>query len=172
MGRLGESDDSRVSARELRVVRRSDLPAPAETVWSRAVSPEGINHELGPALRMTMPRSMKGRTIDDVEVGRALGRSWILLFGLIPFDYDDICLVEIERGRRFLERSSMFSMSLWQHEREVSPVSNASCSVTDRLTFVPRGWIAAFPGGRGLARTIVNAIFRHRHRRLRRHFGD
>ena len=34
------------------------LAAPAEQVWAAAVSEEGINHELGPWLRMTMPKAI------------------------------------------------------------------------------------------------------------------
>ena len=34
----------------------SEVPAPVEKVWQRVTSPEGINHELGPFLKMTMPR--------------------------------------------------------------------------------------------------------------------
>ncbi len=64
------------------VVQASTLPAAAEDVWARAVTPEGINDELRPLLRMTMPRSLRGKTISEVPLGEPLGRSWILLFGL------------------------------------------------------------------------------------------
>jgi hypothetical protein len=87
------------------VEQTTELSAPAGVVWERAVSPEGINHELAPLLRMTMPRGLRGATIDDVAVGEPLGRAWILLFGFLPVDYDDLALAEVEPGRRFLERS-------------------------------------------------------------------
>ena len=117
------------------VEQSSVVAAPADDVWGRAVSEEGINDELRPILRMTMPRALRGKTIDDVEVGVPLGRSWILLFGLIPVDYDDLCLAELEAGHRFLERSSTLTMRPWQHERTVEAVDPGSCRVTDRLTF-------------------------------------
>ena len=60
-------------------------------------------------MRMTVPRRLRGKTIDDVEPGEGLGRSWLLLFGLIPFDYDDLGLAELGPGHRFLERSTMLT---------------------------------------------------------------
>jgi hypothetical protein len=60
---------------------------------------------------------LRGRTIDDIRPGTRAGRSWILLFGLIPVDYDDLGIAELEPGRRFLERSTMLSMGFWEHER-------------------------------------------------------
>jgi hypothetical protein len=93
------------------VVQRSTVRASAEDVWLRVVTPEGINDELRPWMRMTIPRSLRGKTIDDVEPGHRLGRSWLLLFGVFPFDYDDLGLAELGPGFRFLERSTMLSMS-------------------------------------------------------------
>ena len=119
-----------------------------------------------------MPAGLQGKTIDDVEVGAPLGRSWILLGGLIPVDFDDLRLVELEPGRRFLERSRTLTFSLWQHERVVEPEGEGSCRVTDRLGFELRPALAWLPGLSQLARTIVAALFRHRHRRLARHHSE
>jgi hypothetical protein len=143
------------------VEQTTELSAPAGVVWERAVSPEGINHELAPLLRMTMPRGLRGATIDDVAVGEPLGRAWILLFGFLPVDYDDLALAELEPGRRFLERSSLLSLRSWQHERRVEPLGADTCRLTDRLTFEPR-----IPGTRGLARRVIAFLFRRRHRRM------
>jgi ligand-binding SRPBCC domain-containing protein len=159
------------SDRELSVVQTSRLAAPADQVWSRVVSAEGINHELGPWMRMTMPKSVRGKTIDEVPVGEALGRSWVLLFGVVPVDYDDLCLAELEPGRRFLERSRLFSMARWQHEREVRP-DGGGCEVSDRLTFELRRPVATVPGSAAAARAVIARVFRHRHRRLAAWFGS
>jgi hypothetical protein len=129
------------------------------------VTPAGINDELRPLLRMTMPPSLHGKTISEVPLGEPLGRSWILLFGLVPVDYDDLGLAERGPGFRFLERSKMLSMSSWEHERTVAP-AEPGCEVTDRLTFRLRGPLAAAPGSARLARAIVARLFAHRHRRL------
>jgi hypothetical protein len=143
------------------VEQTTEIQAPASVVWERAVSPEGINHELSPILRMTMPRGLRDATIDDVAVGEPLGRAWILLFRFLPVDYDDLSLAELEPGRRFLERSSMLSLRFWQHERIVEPLGEGACRLTDRLTLEPR-----IPGTRGLARRIVAFLFRRRHARM------
>jgi hypothetical protein len=149
-----------------RVEQTSVVPGRAEEIWARAISEEGINDELRPILRMTMPAALRGKTIDDVEVGVPLGRSWILLFGLIPVDYDYLHLAELGPGHRFLERSEMLSMRVWQHERSVEPVGEDTSRVTDRLGFELRRPLAWIPGSGRLARAIVAALFRHRHRRL------
>jgi hypothetical protein len=152
------------------VEQSSVVPADADRVWARAVSEEGVNDELRPILRMTMPARLRGKTIDDVEVGVQLGRSRILLFGLIPVDYDDLSLAELGPGNRFLERSEMLSMRVWQHERNVEPIDAGLCRVTDRLGFELRRPLAWIPGSARLARATVAALFRHRHRRLSRAF--
>ena len=142
------------------------IPVPAERVWARAVTPAGVNHELGPWIRMTMPRALRGRTIDDVEPGQPLGRSWLLLLGVVPFDYDDLGIAELEPGRRFLERSTMLSMRSWEHERTVEPRGDDACEVTDRLRFELRRGLAWVPGSARIARAFVARTFAHRHRRL------
>ena len=148
------------------VERTTELPAPAREVWARVTSIDGVNHELRPWMRMTVPRGADGLSLEDVELNRPVGRSWVLALGVIPFDYDDVTLVERGPGLRFLERSPMGSMRLWQHERFVEPRGEAACTITDRLTFEPRIRAAS-----RLARGIVERTFRHRHRRLSRWFG-
>ena len=128
-------------------------------------SPEGINDELMPFMRMTIPPHLSGKTIDEMPVREKIGRSWLLLFGLLPIDYDDITLAELEPGRRFLERSTMMSMSAWEHERTLSPFDSGT-EVTDRIAFTmrpPLGWI---PGAHALLRATLLRLFDHRHRRL------
>jgi hypothetical protein len=147
----------------------SRLPVRADDVWARAVTEPGINDELRPLLRMTFPRELRGMTIDEVDVGVPLGRSWILLGGIVPVDYDDLLLAELEPGRRFLERSRTLSFAVWQHERTVEPDGDHACRVTDRLGFELRPALARTPGSARLAGTVVAALFRHRHRRLARH---
>jgi ligand-binding SRPBCC domain-containing protein len=152
------------------VATTSRLNAAPETVWQRAVSPEGINYELRPLMRMTMPRRLRGMSIEDAPLGEKLGRSWVLLLGFIPFEFDDLTLAERGPGNRFLERSQMLAMKVWEHERTVTGSDGAS-EVSDRIGFEPRRGIAWIPGVTALLRTIVGLTFRHRHRRLVRYFG-
>jgi hypothetical protein len=143
----------------------SRLEAAPEAVWVRVTSAEGINDEMAPLFRMTVPRGLAVLDLDRVEPGR-LGRSWILLFGVLPVDYDDLGLERIEPGRGFLERSTMFSQRLWEHERTIEPLADGGCTVSDRVAWEPR---LPLPGR--LLRPLFGAFFRHRHRRLRRRFG-
>jgi hypothetical protein len=142
----------------------STLRAEPAAVWERAMSAEGINAELGPLLRMTVPRGMESLDLHGLEPG-PLGRSWLLLFGLIPVDYDQIGLARIEPGRGFLERSTMLSQRLWEHERTIEAGEEGTV-IRDRLAWEPR---LPLPGR--LLRPLVAATFRHRHKQLRRHFG-
>lgn len=139
----------------------SDLEAGAEAVWARAIDPAGINDELRPLMRMTVPSGAEDFGLDDPEPGH-IGRSWILLFGFLPFDYDDITVVRAEPGRGFLERSSMLSMRLWEHERTLEPLGDDRCRITDRVAWEP---CLPLPGA--WLRPLIRATFNHRHRRLR-----
>src|SRR5213079_1530467 len=112
----------------------SKLNAPAAEVWERVITPKGINDEMGPWMKMTIPKGIDSLSLGSVTLGEPIGRSWILLFGVVPIDYDDVTLVELENGHRFLERSPMMSMRLWEHERSVEPGSGG-CTVTDRIRF-------------------------------------
>ena len=144
----------------------SKLDAPAGRVWERISTFEGVNDELRPLLRMTAPRHL--RTLDpaDVHLGERIFRSWVLLFGLLPVDYDDLTLIALEPGRGFHERSRLLSMRVWEHERWIEPDGDGACMLRDRLSFEPRLLVP-----RRVARPIIRALFRHRHRRLRRRFG-
>ena len=144
----------------------SHLAASADDVWSRISSLRGVNDELRPLLRMTIPRGVEQLDSDQVIVGERIGRSWLLLFGLIPIDFDDLTLVALEPGRGFEERSRMLSMRVWEHERRLQPPRRGGCVVTDRLRFEPR-----LPATRRLLYRVVRTTFEHRHRRLRARFG-
>lgn len=152
------------------VVQQSSVAAPAEEVWAAAISEEGINYELKPLLRMTMPKALRGKTMADVPVGEPLGRSWILLFGLIPVDYDDLSLAALGPGMSFHERSTMLSMTTWEHERSMEPETEGAL-VTDRLTFQLRRPLRWLPGSDRLATAIVTRFFAHRHNRLAQRYG-
>jgi len=62
------------------IERQSVVDAPAEQVWQRVVTPEGINDELRPWMTMSMPRGAESITVDNIPIGRA----WLRLFGVLP----------------------------------------------------------------------------------------
>lgn len=147
------------------IVRSSRLAAPADRVWAHAITMAGVNRELWPLVQMSYPPEAATLSLDANQIGRPLFRSWIRLLGVLPFDYDEITLIEFEPGRRFLERSPMLTQAEWQHERTVEPCAGG-CTLTDRVEYRPRvAWLGAlYPLPFGLA-------FTWRHRRLTKMFG-
>jgi hypothetical protein len=138
---------------------------------------------------MTFPQGISDLTA-AWKPSERLFRSWLLLAGIFPIDYDDVVFEEVEPGRRFLERSSLLTQRVWEHFEEVEPgrrflersslltqrvwehertieSTPEGCLVTDRVRFVPRlPWLA------GLYRPVLRAVFRWRHRNLRSLFGE
>jgi ligand-binding SRPBCC domain-containing protein len=144
----------------------TSLRASAERVWAHASSFSGVNRELWPLARMTFPPAMARLTPDTVPVGRTAFRSWIMLFGLLPVEFDDFTLIELEPGQGFHEVSRMLSIREWRHRRTVTPAVEG-CVVRDEIAFVPRwrwtGWLLA---------QVYRRVFELRHRSLRRMFGN
>jgi ligand-binding SRPBCC domain-containing protein len=148
----------------------SEIDAPIERVWGAVTSSEGINYELRPYLRMTVPRPFRSVTINDISPGTRLGRSVFLLFGVLPFDYDDITVAEIDYGTRFREESTMMSMSKWVHERALRRCGECT-QVSDAVSFVARAPLGLVPGWSRLLAIMLTFLFRHRHRRLQALFN-
>jgi ligand-binding SRPBCC domain-containing protein len=142
----------------------SRLEADPGEVWAWIATAQGVNDELRPWMRMTVPGG-GDLDLDSIELGKPIGRSWVLFLGLIPIDYDEINVVELDRGRSFLERSKMLSQRAWEHARTIEPAAGGSV-ITDSIAWEPR-----LPLPAGALRPLFRAIFRHRHRRLRKRFG-
>jgi hypothetical protein len=114
---------------------------------------------------MTFPADVSDLT-RSWQPGKRLFRSWLLLGGVLPVDYDDVSFSEVEPGRRFLERSSLLTQRVWEHERIIEPAP-PGCRLTDRVRFVPRwAWLAP------VYARLFEAVFRLRHRNLRRLFSE
>jgi ligand-binding SRPBCC domain-containing protein len=151
------------------IERQSVVDAPAEEVWARVVTPEGINDEVRPWMTMSMPRGAEALTVDNVPVGVPIGRCWLRLFGVLPFDFDLLTIAALDRGRRFDEQSTMMSMRTWRHQRTVTPDGDAKAVVRDRITFELR---APLRPATPIVAAGLRALFGHRHRRLQRHFDN
>jgi ligand-binding SRPBCC domain-containing protein len=151
------------------IERQSVVDAPAEQVWARVVTPEGINDEVRPWMTMSMPRGAESMTVDNVPVGVPIGRAWLRLFGVLPFDYDRLTIAELKPGHSFDEQSTMMSMRTWRHQRTVTPDGDAKAVVRDRITFQLRTPLRpATP----IVAAGLRALFGHRHRRLQRYFAS
>ena len=124
-------------------------------MWARAATIAGVNAELAPFARMTCREG-------EIRVG-ALGRSWILLGGVLPIDYDDL-LPRGGRARPRLPRALAARLVL----RPGTTTARCRRSpdgtrVVDEVAFAPRLRAAG-----GLQALVFEATFRWRHRRLRR----
>jgi len=94
-------------------------------------------------------------------------RSYLLAFGVLPVDWDDLAFESITPGQGFVESASLATARVWRHERWIEPaVTSGSCRLGDHLTWVPRLAVAGAVLGR-----IVPLLFRHQHRRLVAMFG-
>ncbi|MFD6857151.1 hypothetical protein ACFWCF_07375 [Rhodococcus sp. NPDC060090] len=155
---------------EIVVEHESIVDAPNTVVWARVTSAEGINDELAPILAMRMPRWAHTLTEDTVPIGRPIARVPLLLFGVLPVEYDHLTIAEFEPGRRFHEKSTMMLMRRWEHERTLDPLSPESTRVHDRLTFELRIPLSRIPGAQAVARRVIATLFAHRHRRLAQFF--
>jgi ligand-binding SRPBCC domain-containing protein len=151
------------------IEQQSIVDAPAEKVWARVVTTEGINDEVRPWMTMSMPRGAKSLTVDDVPIGETIGRAWLRLFGVVPFDYDRLTIAELVPGRSFDEQSTMMSMRRWRHERSVTPEGDGKTVVRDRISFQLRALLRPLTP---VVAAGLRALFGHRHRRLQRHFAN
>jgi hypothetical protein len=144
----------------------SIVPAAPDEVWARVTTMAGVNDELMPVVRMTIPRELAAFTIADAPLGERAFRSWILLFGALPIDAHDLTLVGLDLGRGFHEHSSSLAQRHWIHRRTLTAVPEGT-RVTDEIQFAPRLAFLA-----PILRPLLHAIFRHRHRRLGRYFAS
>lgn len=149
----------------------SELAAPQPEVWSHASSMAGVNYELGPWVRMSHPPRFASLADalgagEPLLPGRTVFHSWITFARLILMDRHAFGFERLLPGEGFDERSHSWSQKLWLHRRRVVAISGGT-EVTDQLEFEPRLTLTA-----PLLRLIIAWLFRHRHRRLRRRFGD
>src|SRR4029453_1290622 len=82
-----------------------------------------------------MPPGAQSLTVDNVPIGVPIGRAWLRLFGILPFDYDRLCIAELDPGRGFDEQSTMMSMRQWRHQRTVTPDGDSKAVVRGCITF-------------------------------------
>ena len=138
-------------------------------MWERIITPEGINDELRPWMTMSMPRGAKSLTVDNIPVGTPIGRCWMRLFGVLPFDYDHLMIAELFPGRGFHEESTMLSAcGTGGTSAPSNRTATAKTLVRDRLTFELRGPLRLLTP---VVAAGIGALFGHRQRRLQRHFG-
>jgi hypothetical protein len=127
----------------------TEVGSSAARVWAGVTRMAGVNAELLPYVRMTCPAEFADRGIDEAPLGEVAFRSWLLAFGVLPFDLHALKLEEVGDGW-FVEVSSSWMQRVWRHERHVA---------------------ARTPLAEPLGRAVVAFLFRHRHRQLQRLYG-
>ncbi len=144
----------------------SKLHASTERVWEWITSVQGISAEMWPFLRMTVPKGTVSLNDVAIKLGVRMFRSYVFLFGILPIDYSDITLLELNIGEGFIEQSPMGSMKLWRHTRRIVPCPSDPNAVllVDQLTFQPR--MAS-----RLVKRFIHRVFVHRHNVLKANLG-
>jgi ligand-binding SRPBCC domain-containing protein len=151
---------------EVEIEVASTVGASRDAVWAVVSTMDGVNAELAPFVRMTHPDDRSSLADGSVVPGELVFRSWLLAFGVVPFDRHALVLDRVDAGRGFVEESTSWVQRRWRHERTLVDAAGGGTTVTDRLVVRPRVALA-----RPVVGAIVGALFRHRHRRLRRRFG-
>ncbi len=143
------------------VIQQADI----QDVWNRIETWEGVNYELAPLVRMTVPANFP--KVSDIPAdGKIHFVSYILLFGFLPIDAHKFGLRAVEAPHFFDERSHNFMMKVWTHKRTVASAGK-SVVVTDTCSLTPR-----LPLSGGLLTFVYRQVFRWRHRRLARYFAS
>jgi ligand-binding SRPBCC domain-containing protein len=136
-----------------------------EQLWAVISTMDGVNAELSPWMRMSVPVEIRGKSLADVPIGEVAFESWLLALRFLPFDRHRLCLVEVTPGHGFVERSSSYMQRVWQHERTLQSIAGGT-EIRDRVAFEPRARVLA-----PVVQAVVARLFRHRHARLRARFG-
>ena len=103
-----------------------------------------------------------------MPIGTPIGRSWMRLFGVLPFDYDHLCIAELDRGRGFRRGIHDAVHAPVAAQRTVAPDGDSKTIVRDRITFnCARHCDRLTP----VVAAGMGALFGHRQRRLQRYFA-
>jgi hypothetical protein len=113
---------------------------------------------------MTAPAGMRHIPFTQAPLKQMLFTSWLLLFGVLPFDRHQLRLDEVWEGG-FRENSSSLIQRAWRHERIITANGTGS-TLTDTLNFEPRISLLGY-----IIVPVVRFLFQHRHRRLNRLFA-
>jgi hypothetical protein len=120
----------------------------------------GVNYEIGPLLKMSSPDIWQSKSITEWPTNQNLFSSNILLLSLIPIDRHYFNFKSID-SFGFKETSKSLINSLWSHERVITSVGSGSV-IKDVIMYKSKLGILD-----NLFMPIYEAIFKHRHNRLR-----
>ncbi|MCE9598137.1 MAG: hypothetical protein K8S54_09245 [Spirochaetia bacterium] len=124
----------------------------------------GVNREMFPIARMTVPAEYASMDLSQAQPGKKLFRSWILFLGFIPIDYDDITFTDIFPDGGFQESSTMATNRIWKHRRAIV-LEQSGTRLTDLIQYEPRIYLLGL-----LMFPIYRLTFALRHFNLKRIF--
>ncbi len=144
----------------------SALGESASSIWKEIANMPGVNWELGPFIYMTSPEPFRNKSISDWPTGESLFRSILLFFRFLPIDIHFFGMKNIGPNA-FEEKSSSLVNSIWEHHRSLFPQSEESVLIRDSVRYSAR-----LPFMGALLFPVYKLVFAHRHKKLRRKFGE
>jgi ligand-binding SRPBCC domain-containing protein len=132
------------------------LEAPADAVWAAVKRPESF---LAVTRHVLSVPALRGRT-EPWRAGETV-RSWVFLFGVIPFSYHHLTVASIDDERRILRSDERGGpIRVWRHDIVVVPVSPTRCRYEDHIE-IDAGILTALVAG------YASVFYRVRQRRWR-----
>ena len=98
---------------EMIIQRSSHLSEDSGGIWRVIGTMRGVNAELMPWIRMTVPRVYAEVCFEEMPRDTVAFKSWILLFGFIPIDRHTFLWVRVESAVSFVEESSSWLQRRW-----------------------------------------------------------
>lgn len=135
------------------------LPANPACLSSDLLCMSGVNYELSPILKMSVPEKWATTSISDWPINEELFSSKVLFFGFIPIDLHSFTFLFVNTSG-FKESSKTLINSVWSHERTISN-NGSGAIVSDVIYFKSKLGFLGY-----LFKPVSQAIFAHRHKRL------
>lgn len=146
-----------------RIEMETSLPVSPAVLASELLTMEGVNDELSPILKMTAPQPWASKPISEWPVNSEIFSSRILLFGVMPIDLHRFKFESVH-GMGFKESSKSLFNRHWSHERTIRE-SGSGATVKDVLHYTSQLGFLGY-----LFMPLYQAIFSHRHKRLKRKY--
>lgn len=136
-----------------------------QEVSSELLTMKGVNYELMPLIRMSMPPDHLSKSIVKWPVGSVIFTSTVFLFGIIPVDKHKFRLVKTDQFG-IEERSTALSNLEWNHLRQITH-TNEHTEISDVVEFKPILQISGY-----FMLPIYKSIFKHRHKRIMKKYAQ
>lgn len=140
------------------------LDAKVELLSQDLLNMKGVNYELSPIVRMTVPRDWAYERLSNWPVDKELFVSVVLLLGVLPVDLHFFRMSEAG-CYGFQENSASLMNRTWMHNRRIEAIGGAS-KVIDIVEYQSRMPFLAV-----VMMPLYKFIFAHRHAKLVAKYG-